>query len=288
MCRFKSCIILKDRVYVPDHDSHQKMLKELGISDTQQNAESLFVRAEVIPPDGFVFADMAEWCCVIDQDITPDWFVKGYDENRARDAVKQWIDEHTLTEKVSRVKSGVWFVDDENRVEAEGYAKVWAYDHAEVTAVGYSTVCAHGKSLVYAYDTSTVLAYDKARVRAEDRAIVDAKNESYVSASNNTVVYAYDESRVEAFGRANVIAADMSKVEAHADVSVIAHDYAYVDANGRCIVRANDESEIDAHDTTIVMVCDGSEATVNLTGHAVSAEKRGVGEKYEIRVAEGK
>ena len=55
MCKFKSGIILKDRVFVPDYDSHTEMLEELGIADTQANAERLFVRAELIPVTYDVF-----------------------------------------------------------------------------------------------------------------------------------------------------------------------------------------------------------------------------------------
>lgn len=35
MCQMKSAIILKDRVFIPDYDSHSDMLKELGIEDTK-------------------------------------------------------------------------------------------------------------------------------------------------------------------------------------------------------------------------------------------------------------
>lgn len=48
MCRFKSGIILKDRVFIPDYDSHSDMLDELGIEDTKQNAEKLFIRAVIL------------------------------------------------------------------------------------------------------------------------------------------------------------------------------------------------------------------------------------------------
>jgi hypothetical protein len=45
MCQLKSGIILKDRIYISESDSHTDMLKELGIEDNRKNAESLFVRA---------------------------------------------------------------------------------------------------------------------------------------------------------------------------------------------------------------------------------------------------
>ncbi len=94
MCRFKSAIILKDRVFIPDYDSHSDMLKELGIEDTRQNAERLFIRAELSPHNGDVFTNIDNWEFVVDQDITPDWYVKDYDKQRMITAVKDWAKNH--------------------------------------------------------------------------------------------------------------------------------------------------------------------------------------------------
>lgn len=90
MCQMKSGIILKDRVFVPDYDSHTDMLQELGIADTRQNAERLFVRAELLPPDGDVFAPIERWEFTVDQDILPDWYVENFDKDRMVSAVKEW------------------------------------------------------------------------------------------------------------------------------------------------------------------------------------------------------
>ena len=90
MCKLKSAIILKDSVFIPDYDSHSKMLKELQIEDTRSNAERLFVRAELYPKDGDVFSPIDQWKFNVDQDIVPDWYVAGYDEERMRAAVKDW------------------------------------------------------------------------------------------------------------------------------------------------------------------------------------------------------
>ena len=90
MCRFKSAIILKDRVFIPDYDSHSDMLDELGIEDTRQNAEKLFIRAELSPENGDVFSNIDNWKFVVDQDILPDWYVKDYDKQRMIEAVKEW------------------------------------------------------------------------------------------------------------------------------------------------------------------------------------------------------
>ena len=90
MCRLKSAIILKDRVFVPDYDSHTDMLKELGIEDTKANAERLFIRAELYPANGDGFSDIDTWEFNVDQDILPDWYVKEYDKQRMIEAVKEW------------------------------------------------------------------------------------------------------------------------------------------------------------------------------------------------------
>ena len=94
MCKLKSAIILKDRVFIPEYDSHSQMLEELGILDTRENAERLFVRAELSPRDGDVFSPVDEWGFTVDQDIRPDWFVEEYEKQRMIDAVKAWAEDH--------------------------------------------------------------------------------------------------------------------------------------------------------------------------------------------------
>ena len=94
MCQMKSAILLKDRVFMPDYDSHGKMLEELKIKDTRENAERLFVRAELTPPDGDVFRDLSEWKFHVDQDILPEWYVAEVDEKRMREELRIWAKEH--------------------------------------------------------------------------------------------------------------------------------------------------------------------------------------------------
>ena len=74
MCKLKSAIILKDRIFMPDYDSHSDMLRELGIKDDYLGASKKFVRAESSPSDGNVFSDIDSWEFRVDQDIRPDWF----------------------------------------------------------------------------------------------------------------------------------------------------------------------------------------------------------------------
>ena len=99
MCRLKSASILKDRVFIPEYDSHSDMLEELGIEDSRQNAERLFIRAELYPPDEDVFTGVDAWKFNVDQDITPDWYVEEYDRKRMVAAVKEWAKTHIYQDR---------------------------------------------------------------------------------------------------------------------------------------------------------------------------------------------
>ena len=90
MCKLKSAIILKDRIFMPDYDSHSKMLEELKITDDYFNASKVFVRAELTPENGNVFSDIDSWEFSVDQDITPEWFDEKDCAERMRKAVKEW------------------------------------------------------------------------------------------------------------------------------------------------------------------------------------------------------
>ena len=103
MCRFKSGIILKNRVVIApaDNDSHSDLLKELNIDDTEVNAMTKFVRAELIPPKDEWWGNPDTWEFNVDQDIRPDWFnedIKKY-EDEFRQSVKDWRNVHVLVDK---------------------------------------------------------------------------------------------------------------------------------------------------------------------------------------------
>lgn len=91
MCKFKSAIILKDRIYINEEDSHTKLLEQLNIEDTKKNAENLFVRAELIPSYNNIESDISEWKFIVDQDILPTWFVREYEEQRMKNAVVEYL-----------------------------------------------------------------------------------------------------------------------------------------------------------------------------------------------------
>ena len=94
MCKLKSAIILKDKIFMPDYDSHSEMLEELGITDDYFNASKVFVRAELVPENGNVFSNIDDWKLEVDQDITPEWFDEKDCTERMRKAVKEWAKTH--------------------------------------------------------------------------------------------------------------------------------------------------------------------------------------------------
>lgn len=94
MCQLKSGIILKNRVFVPEYDSHTKMLEELGITDDYLNASKTFVRAELLPVDGDVFSSIDNWILKVDQDVIPDWYDEETYKPQVIAAVKEWAKDH--------------------------------------------------------------------------------------------------------------------------------------------------------------------------------------------------
>ena len=160
MCKLKSAIILKDRVFIPDYDSHTDMLKELGIEDSRKNAETLFVRAELSPKNGDVFSDIDTWEFNVDQDIRPEWFVEPYEKERMVKAVKEWADKYVLIGcKNEEISNGTYYLKDCIDIKFCGNSTVRAYDNSTVEAYDNSTVRAYGNSTVEAYGNSTVRAY---------------------------------------------------------------------------------------------------------------------------------
>ena len=94
MCRLKSGIILKDRIFVPEYNSHTEMLEELGIEDDYLNASKTFVRFELSPEDNDAFSDIDNWKLKVDQDIVPDWYDEAMYKPQIVEKVKEWAKEH--------------------------------------------------------------------------------------------------------------------------------------------------------------------------------------------------
>ena len=157
MCQFKSALCLKDRVFVPDYDSHDRMLDELNIPDDMRHATTTFVRVEVVPPDGDKFSNPMGWNVKVDQDVLPDWFMPEVDHPRIRQAVAEWCATHVLREGIHTVKDGKWIVGSNATVDARGNATVEARGNATVKAYDNATVILPK----YKQTTQEIVLYDE-------------------------------------------------------------------------------------------------------------------------------
>ena len=131
MCQFKSALALKDRIFLPDYDSHDKMLQELGIEDNFTNASKVFVRVELSPADGDIFSDVDGWELKVDQDILPDWWNEAERLPKLKELVETWMQKHTIYGEYEAA-DGVWLATGSATVKATGSATVTAYGSATV------------------------------------------------------------------------------------------------------------------------------------------------------------
>ena len=188
MCQFKSALVLKDRIFLPDYDSHDKMLQELGIEDNFTNASKVFVRVELSPADGDIFSDVDGWKLIVDQDILPEWWNEAERLPQLKELVETWMRKHTIYAGEREVSDGVWL--------ATGSATVRAYNNATVRAYGSATVNAYNRATVMAYDSATVNAYGSATVNAYGSATVNAIDSTIVTVTGHATVRAYDSATV--------------------------------------------------------------------------------------------
>lgn len=100
MCRFKSGLILKNKVMLTPiyNESHSTMLERCGIEDTDFNARKVFIRAELIPYEGDFMSDISNWKYIVDQDVTPDWYEDDSEkyEEMFRKEVEEWRDKNII------------------------------------------------------------------------------------------------------------------------------------------------------------------------------------------------
>ncbi len=153
MCEFKSGIVLKDRVFCPlDYDNHEEMLKELKLTDKDDNPN--FVRVEIIPIDGNIFNhDLKNWKLRVDQDFKPEWFSEKFAEAEMKVALKEVFRERFINKGfIDKIGKGRWYLGGSARVE-------YISDSAQVKNI-------YGSAQVkYIYDSAQVeYIYDSAQV----------------------------------------------------------------------------------------------------------------------------
>ena len=206
MCKLKSMIALKGRIYMADADSHSDMLKELGIEDDYLGASKKFVRLELYPVDGDPFSDIETWKLCVDQDIRPEWYSDEEYKPMAVEAVKEWAKTHIFV-GVNGLKLNTgtnYYIKDCKDVEVTDSASVKAWGSASVKACGSASVEACGSASVEACGSASVKAWDSASVKAWGSASVEAWGSASVKACGSASVKALGSASVEACGSASV------------------------------------------------------------------------------------
>ena len=243
MCRLKSCLVLKNRVFCPAYDSHQDMLKELGIEDNEVNARKTFVRVELIPSEATsnyfndkyftsLQAPLSEWKLVVDQDILPDWWEPAIYRPAIEQEIQKWLDKYVLINQEEKTIVGNGYKDryylynckyisliDTNSIMkncsaiwCEGGNSIVAFD-SELSSgkildiqyyiYGCSTLRTYNETPVWAYDKSFVCSY-VGNIYLRDNAICKARGQTNVIAEGEPYVEAYDNAIVRAYGDANL------------------------------------------------------------------------------------
>ena len=137
MCMLKSGIaLIKNRIYMADHDSHSDMLKELNIKDDYLGATKKYVRWELSPPDRDPFSNIDTWKLKVDQDIVPEWWSAEEYTPYIVEKVKEWAKTHIFVGVDGlKLNTGTnYYIKDCKDVEISGFASVKACGSASVKA----------------------------------------------------------------------------------------------------------------------------------------------------------
>lgn len=255
MCQLKSCLVLKDRVFCPDYNSHQHMLKELNIEDNYLHASKTFVRVELLPPDDVksLIEPLDRWMLKVDQDITPEWWDAEADRQRVEEVVEIWRKKHVFTEGEHIVRTEEVYAFGNAIVRAHDCAKIYAFSKATVIAYGNTTVKACDSAAVNAFGNAKVEAFGNATVKAYDRIKVIAYGSATVEAYGTTTAEAYDNAMVKAYDIATVKAYDGAKVEIYDNVMAEAYDNAKVSAYNSTRVTVWNRAAVKAYDSAIAI-----------------------------------
>ena len=137
MCMFKSMLLLKDKVFCPNYDSHEDMINETGMEHGPMREN--FVRVEITPPHDDLTVPIDKWEYKVDQDYLPEWYVEEVDKPRCFDALKAWAVKHILVgQDVPEVKQGefVVLVNCNTGIVKGTVQKVWGGTVQEVWSGG--------------------------------------------------------------------------------------------------------------------------------------------------------
>lgn len=244
MCRLKSCLVLKNRVFCPAYDSHQDMLNELGIEDNEVNARKTFVRVELTPPEATcsyfddkyftsLQAPLSEWKLTVDQDILPDWWEPAIYRPAIEQEIQKWLDKYVLINQEEKTIVGnsykdryylynckyIFLIDTNSimkncsAIRCKGGNSIVAFD-SELSSsktldiqyyiYGCSALRTYNETPVWAYDESHVCSY-VGNIYLRDNTTCEACGQTNVIAEGESSVIAYDNAIVRAYGKTNLI-----------------------------------------------------------------------------------
>jgi len=188
MCQPASMILRKTVVpyWSKESDSHEVLLKELGLKDN--TAHPKFVRVVIVPPNGDFSRPLAEWQYHVDQDYLPPWYDATKAERQVRKALVAWATEKVFLTGTHEVRSGQYYACGDSQVKAFDSSQVKACGSSRVEAYGRSRVKAYGRSQVKAFDSSQVDACGSSRVEAYGTVTVNQwSSDSKVSVSGDAI-----------------------------------------------------------------------------------------------------
>jgi hypothetical protein len=233
MCRPASFILTKDNVYWSlKTDSHEDIMDEYKLRDGL-GGRVLIARVEIVPSHGMdVFSDIETWDYRLDQDRYPAWYRRARDEQRARNALREW--------HARRVLVGI------NDFHVVKDTRVWAKDSA-----------------LYLRGNSEANAYGSCRIDLEDTSKCNAWNETDVVAHHcSEVSLNSPECRASVFDSAYVDAAcgqfetfDVARGNAAGTATFHSWNYSHVTADGKASGIANGYSTVETRGYSKVSAC---------------------------------
>lgn len=253
MCQMKSCLVLKNRVFCPAHDSHQDMLKELGIEDNEVNAMKTFVRVELVPPEATpdyfddkyftsLQAPLSEWKLVVDQDILPDWWEPAIYRRTIEEEVQKWLDKYILINQ------------KEKTIVGNSYKEIYyLYNCKHISLVNTNSIMKNC-SAIWCNGGNSITALDSELASGKT-----LDNQYYIYGcstlytNNETPVWAYNESYICSYV-GNVYLRDNAICKARGETNVVAEGKSYVEAYDNAIVRAYGDTNLSLHGKTIAIV----------------------------------
>lgn len=253
MCRMKSCLVLKNRVFCPAYDSHQDMLEELGIEDNEINAMKTFVRVELIPPEATsdyfndkyftsLRAPLSEWKLVVDQDILPDWWEPAIYRCAIEKEVQKWLNKYVL---INREKKAI---------VGNGYKeKYYFYNCKYITLINTNSIMKNC-STIWCNSNNSIIAIDSKLSTGNN-----LDNQYYIYGCsalhtyNEAPVWAYDKSFVHSYV-GNIYLRDNATCEAYGETNVVAKGESSVEAYDNAIVRAYGDTNLTLHGEAIAIV----------------------------------